>query len=228
MLTGPMPLELLDYVRDLFAPEDDNLCLISQSLTASGMPEGWEISRDVGQFFVLMCRLIGAKRVVEFGTLAGHSAYWLSQALPDDGKVISIELNPEWAEVARQNLQKVGVGHKVEVRVGSATEMMAPLLEEVLATGQKFDAIFLDAAKAHYPEFLAWSEDVLRPGGLLFADNVLRADSWRGQTLLDPTSDDPRILAIRQFNSQLANHPRYTGTIIPIRAGVAVGLYHGK
>lgn len=228
MLTDYMPLELLDYVRDLFAPEDDNLRLISQSLTASGMPEGWEISRDVGQFFVLMCRLIGAKRVVEFGTLAGHSAYWLSQALPDDGKVISIELNPEWAEVARQNLQKVGVGHKVEVRVGSATEMMAPLLEEVLATGQKFDAIFLDAAKAHYPEFLAWSEDVLRPGGLLFADNVLRADSWRGQTLLDPTSDDPRILAIRQFNSQLANHPRYTGTIIPIRAGVAVGLYHGK
>ncbi len=227
MLTGPIPLELLDYVRDLFAPEDEPLKAMTESLRQNSMPEGWEISRDVGQFFLLVCRLIGAKRVVEFGTLAGHSAYWLAKSLPEGGKVISIELNPEWAKVAQANLERAGVGHKVEIRLGKAQEMTEALAEEVERTGLKYDAIFLDAAKAHYPEFLVWSERVLRPGGVLFADNVLRADSWQGQTLLDPASDDPRILAIRKFNAMLAEHPRFTGTIVPLRAGVAMGVYHG-
>lgn len=225
MLTGPIPLELLDYVRDLFAPEDEHLRAMTESLRLNGMPEGWEISRDVGQFFRLVCRLIGAKRVVEFGTLAGHSAYWLATSLPDDGKVISIELNPEWAKVAEANLERAGVGHKVEIRLGKAQDLTEALAEEVELTGLKYDAIFLDAAKDRYPEFLVWAERVLRPGGVLFADNVLRADSWKGQTLLDPASDDPRILAIRKFNAMLADHPRFTATIVPLRAGVAMGVY---
>jgi predicted O-methyltransferase YrrM len=227
-LLGPIPLDLLDYVRDLFAPEDAALRQMTESLRENSMPEGWEISRDVGQFFRLICRLIGAKRVIEFGTLAGHSAYWLAQALPEDGTVISIELNTEWAKVAQNNLNRAGVGEKVEIRLGAAQEMTGALAEEVARTGQKYDAIFLDAAKAHYPEFLVWAEEVLRPGGVLFADNVLRSDSWKGQTLLDPKSDDPRILAIRRFNQMLAEHPRFTGTIVPLRAGVAMGVYHGK
>ena len=88
-----------------------------------------------------------------------------------------------------------------------------------------FDVIFLDADKAHYPEFLDWSVRVLRPGGLLLADNVLRSSSWHGQTLLDPTADDPRILAIREFNRRLAADPRFTAIIIPMRAGIAAAVF---
>src|SRR5207248_11762816 len=99
------------------------------------------------------------------------------------------------------------------------------LEREISSHGEPFDAIFLDADKAHYPEFLDWSVRVLRPGGLLLADNVLRSGSWNGQTLLDPASDDPRILAIREFNRRLAAHPQFTAIIIPMRAGIAAAVF---
>ncbi|HLK59821.1 MAG TPA: O-methyltransferase [Chthonomonadaceae bacterium] len=222
MLETPMPLDLLDYSRTLFAPPDPLLDTLTEEAHAFGMPVGWEITPDVGRLFQLLCRAVGAKRVLEFGTLAGHSAYWFARTLPTDGKVISIEINPDYAEFARQHLAKMGVSEQVEVRIGGCFEML-PALER----DAPFDVIFLDADKARYPEFLEWSVRVLRPGGLLLADNVLRSGSWNGQTLLDPASDDPRILAIRRFNQQLAQHPHFTSLIVPMRAGVAVGLFHG-
>jgi caffeoyl-CoA O-methyltransferase len=163
---------------------------------------------------------------VEFGTLAGHSALWIARALPAEGRVISIELNPEYAAFARKQLAKTEAGAKVEVRVGRALDMLPELEREVSERGEPFDAIFLDADKAHYPELLDWSVRVLRPGGLLLADNVLRCGSWHGQTLLDPKSDDPRILAIREFNRRLATDPRFTAIIVPMRAGIAAAIYH--
>ena len=102
---------------------------------------------------------------------------------------------------------------------------MSALEREVRQDGTPFDVIFLDADKAHYPEFLDWSVHVLRPGGLLLADNVLRSESWNGQTLLDPAADDPRILAICKFNRRLASDPRFTSIIIPMRAGIAATVF---
>lgn len=226
MPESPISSELIDYVRDLFAPEDPEFTRLTQDAKAFGMPEGWEISPDVGRLFQMLCRAIGARKVVEFGTLAGHSALWLARALPQDGRVLSIELNPDYAAFTRTQLAKTKAGGKVEIRVGAAMEMLPILEREVEDEGERFDAIFLDADKAHYPEFLDWSVRVLRPGGLLLADNVLRSTSWRGQTLLDPGSDDPRILAIREFNRRLATDPRFTAIIVPMRAGVAAAVYH--
>jgi predicted O-methyltransferase YrrM len=163
--------------------------------------------------------------VLEFGTLAGHSAWWLATALPDDGQVVSIEIDPAWAEAARQALAEVGVASKVDVRVGAVREIVGELEREVREEQKPYDAVFLDADKAYYPELLEWSTRVLRPGGLLLADNVLRSGSWNGQALLDPDAGDPRILAIRRFNRLLAEHPHFTATIVPIRAGIAVGVY---
>jgi predicted O-methyltransferase YrrM len=224
MLQDVMSQELLDYSRDLFAPEDAVLRAMTQAAADFGMPAGWEITPDVGRLFQILCRAVGARRVVEFGTLAGHSALWFARALPKGGKVISIELRQDYAEFARDQLSRAGVGDKVEVRVGAGLEMLPQLTSETEETGTLFDVIFLDADKAHYPEFLDWAVNVLRPGGLLFADNVLRSGSWNGQTLLDPASNDPRILAIRVFNQRLAEHPRFLSLIVPMRAGVAVGL----
>ncbi|HZP80754.1 MAG TPA: O-methyltransferase [Chthonomonadaceae bacterium] len=224
----PMPVELLEYASDLFAPEDAALKALTRAAQEAGMPAGWEITPDVGRLFQVLCRAVGARKVVEFGTLAGHSALWFARALPEEGKVYSIEINPEYAAVARRELAKAGVGEKVEVRVGAGRDMLPALEREVRESRTPFDAIFLDADKAHYPEFLAWSVRVLRPGGLLLADNVLRSGSWGGQTLLDPTATDPRIPAIREFNRLLATHPQFTATLVPIRAGVAVGIFHGS
>ena len=222
MAETTMSLELQNYARDLFAPPDPALDALTEAAQAFGMPFGWEISPDVGRLFQLLCQAIGAKKVLEFGTLAGHSAFWFARSLPSDGKVISVEINPDYAGFARKQIARMGVGEKVEIRVGGCLEMLPELEQDA-----PFDVIFLDADKAHYPEFLDWSVRVLRPGGLLLADNVLRSGSWNGQTLLDPASDDPRILAIRVFNERLAKHPQFTSLIVPMRAGVAVGLYHG-
>lgn len=227
MLQDSIPQDLLDYSRDLFAPEDEQLAALTQAAKEFGMPIGWEISPDVGRLFQILSMSVRARRILEFGTLAGHSALWFARALPEGGKVVSYELKPEYAASARRNLEAVGVGAKVEVRVGACGEQLDSLRREVSESGEPFDVIFLDADKSHYPEFLAWSVDVLRPGGILLADNVLRSDSWNGQTLLAPASDDPRILAIRRFNRLLAEHPRFVSLIVPMRAGIAVGLFQG-
>jgi caffeoyl-CoA O-methyltransferase len=225
MAEDPVPAELVEYVRDLFAPEDPALQRLTRAAGEFGMPVDWQVSSDVGRLFQLLCRAVGARRVLEFGTFAGYSALWFARALPADGCVISIEANPDYAAFAREQLAKTDAGSKVEVRVGTALETLPALESEVREHGSPFDVIFLDADKAHYPEFLDWSTRVLRPGGVLLADNVLSSTSWNGQTLLDPASDDPRILAIREFNQRLATDPRFTSLIIPMRAGIAAAIF---
>jgi caffeoyl-CoA O-methyltransferase len=220
-------MDLCDYVREMFAPEDSEFLALNEASRAFGMPADWEISPDVGRLFQVLCRAVGARRVLEFGTLAGHSALWFARALPEDGQVISVEINPEYAAFAREQLAKTDSGHKIEVRLGAVRELLPPLEKEVREQNTPFDVIFLDADKAHYPEFLDWSVKALRPVGLLLADNVLQSGSWNGQTLLDPAADDPRILAIREFNRRLAAHPQFTSIIIPMRAGIAAAIFHG-
>ncbi len=227
MSDGEISTELVDYVRDLFAPSTEDFEMLTRGAKDFGMPEGWEISPDVGRLFQTLCRAVGAKSVVEFGTFAGHSALWFARALPEDGKVLSIELDSDYAAFTRSQLDRLKDSEKIEIRIGSCLEMLPILESEVEASGQKFDVIFLDADKAHYPEFLNWAEGVLRKGGLLLADNVLRSGSWNGQKLLDTDADDPRIIAIRKFNQMLATHPKFTSIIVPMRSGVAVGIFDG-
>src|SRR5213080_2610504 len=143
MSSGPFSPELVEYVRDLFAPEDAELQALRQAAGEFGMPVGWEISPDVGRLFELLCRAVGARRVIEFGTLAGYSALWFARALPADGRVISIELNPEYAAFAREQLAKTEAGAKVEVRVGAALEALPALESEVRERDTPFDVIFL-------------------------------------------------------------------------------------
>jgi caffeoyl-CoA O-methyltransferase len=219
MPDGPLSPDLIDYSCNLFAPEDTALKDLARAAREYGLP-GWEVSQDVGRLLQVLCRAVGAKRVVEFGTLAGYSALWIAGALPVDGRVISLEYNPEYAAFAREQLAKSEAGLKVEVRVGTALEMLPELERE-----EPFDVVFLDADKEHYPEFLDWSTRVLRPGGLLLADNVLHSSSWNGQKPLDPAADDPRVAGVHEFNRRLAGDPHFTSIIIPMRDGVAAAVY---
>src|SRR5438270_11895837 len=123
MAADPFSSELIDYVRDLFAPEDAELQALRQAAGEFGMPVDWEISPDVGRLFQLLCRAVGARRVLEFGTLAGYSALWLAGCLPADGRVISIAINRSYAAFARACLAKTAAGAKDDVRVGAAVEV---------------------------------------------------------------------------------------------------------
>ncbi len=202
------------YVEQLFVPPDPAL---EQGLTdaaAAGLPD-IAVSPCEGKLLHLLARLVQPRRILEIGTLGGYSTTWLARALAPGGRLVTLELSPHHAEVARRNLERAGVGERVEVRVGPAAET----LRAMHAAGEPpFDVVFIDADKEGYPEYLELSLRLARPGALLLADNVIRSGS-----VLAP-SQDPRAEGAREFNARLAAHPRLESRIVPIYRGPLDGL----
>jgi predicted O-methyltransferase YrrM len=197
-----------EYVTDLLSPHDEALEQAIVGAVDAGLP-AIQVSPPQGKLLALLARSIGARTVLEFGTLGGYSTIWLGRALPDGGRVITLEAEPSYAEVARANLERAGLAEKVEVRVGPALESL-PALEN---TGP-FDLVFIDADKASTPAYFAWSLERTRPGGLIVADNVVR-----GGALVDESDTDPAIAAQRQFHEMLAAEPRVEATTIQTVGG---------
>jgi predicted O-methyltransferase YrrM len=159
-----------------------------------------------GKFLELLVRATGARRVLEIGTLGGYSTIWLARALPSGGTVVSLELEPHHAKVARANVKNAGLAERVEIRVGAA----AKSLKKLVTDGAKpFDLIFIDADKASYPDYLDWSLKLSRPGTLIVADNVVRDGA-----VIDPKSPDPNIQGVRRFTEKLAAEPRLGATVL--------------
>jgi predicted O-methyltransferase YrrM len=171
----------------------------------AGMPQ-IQVSAALGRFLNLQARAIGARRILEVGTLAGYSSIWLGRALPTDGRLVTLELSPKHADVARANLANAGLADVSEVRVGSATETLAALVAEKVA---RFDMVFIDADKEGYPDYLEWSLRLSRPGTLIVADNVVR-----GGAITEPDHADSRVQGIRRFNEMLARDPRVDASIM--------------
>jgi predicted O-methyltransferase YrrM len=144
--------------------------------------------------------------VLEIGTLGGYSTIWLGRALPAGGRLVTLEAEPRYAEVARGNIERAGLGDLVEVRVGRALETLPQL---AAGDGGPFDLAFIDADKATTPEYFGWALGLTRPGGLIVADNVVR-----GGTLADAASDDPSVVGMRRFLERLAAEPRVSATVI--------------
>lgn len=191
-----------DYVSQLFAPEDNSLTDIKAEMVQENIP-AINVSAIGGKTLQLLVQMIGAKRILEIGTLGGYSATWMARALPDDGQLISLELEQHHAEVARRNLAQAGVGDKVEVRVGPA----AKTLQAMQATSKDlFDLVFIDADKDGYPQYLDLAMPLLRDGGLILADNTFRDD------VLNPDSDT----GIARYNAAVAAHPQLTSMMIPM------------
>jgi predicted O-methyltransferase YrrM len=205
-----------DYLAALFAPEDATLLALREEADRSGLPP-ISISPDEGRLLQVLLRAVGARRVLEVGTLGGYSAIWMARALPPDGSLLTLEIEPSHAEFARRHLARAGVADRVEVRVGRALELL-PALD-----GERFDAVFLDADKEPLPTYFDWALRLLRPGGLLIADNAL----WAGR-VLDERVDDEATRAVREFNRRLATDPRVTGIVVPTHDGVGIGVVVGS
>jgi predicted O-methyltransferase YrrM len=194
-----------EYVSGLLAPHDDALVAALSESEAAGLP-AIQVSPPQGKLLDLLARSIGAKAILEFGTLGGYSTIWLGRALPEDGRLITLEADPRYAEVARENIARAGLADRVDLRVGPALD----LLPDLAAGGAgPFDLVFIDADKVHSPDYFAWSLEHTRPGGLIVADNVVRDGR-----LVDADDGDPAIAAQRELHEMLATEPHVSATTI--------------
>ncbi len=199
---SPDPLATAAAVDNLLLgflePEDEPLRTARRAILDAGMPE-ISISPLEGRLLQLLVRLSGAQQVLEIGTLGGVAAIWMARALPAGGRLLSLEIDPGHAEVARRSIARADLGDRIDVRVGRALDLL-PSLEQ---TGDRFGFVFIDADKEPYAEYLDWSIRLARPGALIVADNVVRAGR-----ILDPAADDRSALGVRRFNEALARDPR--------------------
>lgn len=202
------------YVERLFACEDDLLRELREEIPRRGLPR-IHITPEEGKLLQVLLKAIGSRRVLEIGTLGGYSAIWMARALPPDGRLITLEVEPTHAELAREFIQRAGLQAVIEVRLGLAADSLARLAEQ----GERFDACFIDADKASYPAYLKWARRLVRPGGLILVDNAFRM----GHVLADPPPDD-EALAIQTLNRDLAEAQDLCSTIIPVRDGLGVAV----
>jgi predicted O-methyltransferase YrrM len=193
------------FIGETLTPEDEALQAALEAARAAGLPQ-IQVSPPQGRLLQLLARLQGARTVLEFGALGGYSTILLARALPGDGRLITLEANAEYAEVAHSSIERAGLGDVVELRVGPALETL-PVLEEEGAG--PFDLVFIDADKVNTPNYAAWSLENTRPGGLIVADNVVRDG-----TLADATSPDPAVKAQRHLHEMLAGDSRVSATTI--------------
>ncbi len=201
------------YVADLFAGEDEILTDLRRSIAESGLPEIY-IDPTEGRTLQFLLRAVGARRVLELGTLGGYSAIWMGRALPGDGRLVTIEREPDRAGVARRYIARAGLADRVEVRVGEASDVLEDLSDE-----DPFDAVFIDADKERYPTYLEWCGENVRSGGLIIADNAF----LHGR-VIDADSPDADVRAMREFNRRIAESSRFVSIILPVRDGVAVAV----
>ncbi|MFL6438074.1 MAG: O-methyltransferase [Terriglobales bacterium] len=193
------------YISDTVVPSDSALDAALEASTKAELPP-IAVTANQGKLLHILARLVGARNVLEIGTLGGYSTIWLARALPKGGRVITLEVNPKHADVARANVNRAGLASTVEIRLGAALETLPKLAGDKLGS---FDLIFIDADKANIPEYFTWSLKLSRPGGLIVVDNVVRKGA-----VIDADSDDPDVQGVRRLNNMLTKEERVTATTI--------------
>ncbi len=208
----PISEELHQYILDTFVHEDDLLRSLPADAEKLGIPQ-IHISPEQGTMLQLLMRMIGAKRVLEVGSLFGYSAIWMARALPTGGKLVTVELEAKHAEATRANAARAGLQDKIDVRQGDGA-----LLLPQLAAEAQFDMAFIDADKAGYVNYIDHALKLVRKGGLIIGDNASAAgEAWKKDG-----SEFSRH--IRTFNQRMASEPRLFSLLIPIADGMCVGL----
>ena len=194
------------YITDLFVPPDAALNAALQASQAADLA-AINVSPPQGKFLQLLARALGARSILEIGTLGGYSTIWLARALPPGGRLTTLEADPRHAEIARANIARAGLSDIVDLRLGRALDTL-PRLE---AEGRgPFDLIFIDADKQNYANYFTRALKLSRRGTVIIGDNVIRKGA-----VIDPAhSDDPRVPGVLRFNELVAAEPRVSATVI--------------
>lgn len=211
------------YYNDLFIPPDEALDSALLAASEAGLP-AIQVAPNQGKLLWLLARAIGARAILEIGTLGAYSTIWLARALPPGGKLISLEASPKHAQVAQANLSRAGLDGIVEVRVGPAQDNLPVLAAD---GSDPFDLVFIDADKDSLPDYFTGALKLTRPGSLIIADNVVR-----GGDVADPSSRDSSVQGIRRFNEVVAAEPRVSAVALQTVGvkgydGVAIALVNG-
>ena len=194
-----------DYIVDTLFAADPTLDAVLASNHEQGLP-AIDVSPAQGKLLSLLARIQGAKKILEIGTLGGYSTIWLARALPADGKVVTLEIDPHHAMVARSNFERAGVSARVDLRVGPALQSLAALSAE---DAGPFDLIFIDADKPNNPHYLSWAMRLSRPGTVIICDNVIRDGA-----VIDGDGHDANIVGARAAFSFIGGDKRLDGTAI--------------
>jgi predicted O-methyltransferase YrrM len=193
-----------DYIEAHLLAGDPALGAVLAANAAAGLPP-MDVSATQGKFLQLIARLVGARRILEIGTLGGYSTLWLAQALPSDGRLVTLELDLRFAEVARANFADAGFADRIELRVGPALASIAQLKAEAAV----FDMVFVDADKQSYKAYLEAAIALGRPGTAIVFDNMVREGA-----ILDPGHPDPKVPGTRALFEALASEPRVSATAL--------------
>ena len=191
------------YINDRLAGDDEALDAALEASQAAGLPP-INVAPNQGKLLMMLAEMIGARRILEIGTLGGYSTIWLARGLVPGGRLITLELDPRCAEVARANIARAGLAETVEIRVGNALDTLPSVTAEA-----PFDLIFIDADKPSTAAYYEWAVKLSRPGSLIVVDNVVREGA-----ILDAGSDDPHVQGIRRFYELAAADARVSGTVL--------------
>jgi len=194
-----------EYLTDLLIPSDPALDAALEDSDAAGLP-AISVTPTQGKLLWLFARLVGARKILELGTLGAYSTIWLARALPKDGRLITLEASPEHAQVASANLRRAGLTNLVELRVGRGLDLLPSLATEGIAP---FDLIFIDADKVSTADYFVWALKLSRPGTLIITDNVIRKGA-----VADSATKDPNIVGMRRFFELLAKEKGVSATAI--------------
>lgn len=204
--------EATELYVDRLLGEDEDLARVHAKIEALGMPQ-ISIASGYGRLLTALVRMSGAENVLEIGALGGYSGICLARGLREGGRLTSLELLQNYADVAQGNLEAAGLGDRVTYVVGDAKESLAVLEKE----GRTFDFFFIDADKESYPEYLEWAIKLGNPGAVITGDNAL----LHGRAI-DPDKNGPSVLAMRKFNEAMTNDERLIGTLVPAYDGLAI------
>jgi predicted O-methyltransferase YrrM len=194
-----------DYLCGRLVVDDPILDAAQEASTAAGLPP-ISVTAAQGKFLALLCRIAGARHVLEIGTLGGYSTIWLARGLPDDGRVVTLEVDTQHAAVAWGNIDRAALPQEIEILVGPALESLPGLAGHPAAP---FDLVFIDADKANMPGYLEAALKLSRPGTVIVGDNVVR-----GGHVLDTDGSDEHVTGVRRFLDMLRDDPRLDATAL--------------
>jgi predicted O-methyltransferase YrrM len=202
MTSKPSPASVDDFLDATVLDDDPVLSAALEASDAAGLPK-IAVSAQQGKFLSLLAGAVGARRILEIGTLGGFSTIWLARGAGPDGRVVTLEYEPKHAEVARANLDRAGVGDRVEILVGAALDSLPKV------TGGPFDLVFIDADKENNPGYLEWAVKLTRPGSLIIVDNVIREGS-----ILSPETGDAVVRGTRRALEIMGEHPQLDTAVL--------------